>query len=98
MDVRFENPVFVADGPGLIREINTPTEALDFLDEWPDDDRSFTYDAAVEACRSALTLQTPISVARFAFSKWARDNGLLEEVSVPPWMTPPRSGRGGIPA
>ena len=98
MDVRFETPVYVADGPSVIREINTPSEALDFLDEWPEDDRDFSYDEVIDACRGALTLHAPMSMARLAFSKWAKDNGVLEDISVPPWIIASRSGRGGMPA
>ncbi|WP_306460468.1 DUF982 domain-containing protein [Brucella cytisi] len=45
-DRLFDSPIFVKDGKYLTREIASPADAIDFLYEWPQDDRDVIYEVA----------------------------------------------------
>ncbi|MBX3582893.1 MAG: DUF982 domain-containing protein [Rhizobiaceae bacterium] len=92
----FEKPIFVKAEEGLIEEIATLDDALDFLDEWPKNRRGVVYETARRACCRAFDRDYPLSAAREAFrgfAKWAR---ILEDVTTPlPWMVPKPGQSGG---
>jgi hypothetical protein len=98
-DKSFDSPIFVKDGRFTVRQIETIHDALDFLDEWPKNQRGTLYETAVWACHSGHNGRLSIEAARQGFVGWARSIGILEEVSTAmPWMKTSRSGRGGVPA
>lgn len=94
---RFEKPVFVACGRTMIREITTPADALDYLAEWPRADRDAIHAMVVRTCHRAHDGLVPVSIAEKAFARWAQQNGVLEDLTVPPWIAAQRAGRGGVP-
>jgi len=60
-DRLFDSPVFVKDGPFLVREIASLGDAFDFLDQWPEHDRDLihetTWDSGKARCRNSLDEQ-----------------------------------------
>ncbi|MGN6548474.1 MAG: DUF982 domain-containing protein [Pararhizobium sp.] len=86
-DRLFDPPVFIKDGEYLIREIASLEDAIDVLEEWPDDGRDLIYETVARACRGALDGRRPISVARNGFVGFARRVGILEDTgSIGAWM------------
>ncbi len=74
-------------------------DAFEFLQEWPKNRRGPIFDTALRPCQRAYDGQVPISVAREAFAGFARSAKILEDVSAAmPWMTAPKTGRGGVTA
>jgi Protein of unknown function (DUF982) len=97
-DRLFDSPVFVKDGKFLIREIAGPIDAIDFLYEWPNDDRDIIYEVAWSACCDAHSGQKPLIVAQNAFEGFARKRNILEKPeAVMPWMTSHGNGGGRVP-
>jgi hypothetical protein len=95
-DRMFDCPVFVKQGTGMIQEIPSIEDALEFLYEWPNKRRGPIYNTALRACRQAFEGDYPLSAARDAFVGFAKSVKILEEITVPlPWMTNPKPGRGG---
>ncbi|TIO33662.1 DUF982 domain-containing protein [Mesorhizobium sp.] len=99
-DRTFDRPVFVKKGGGvMVGEIGCLADAFEFLQEWPKDRRGPIFNAAFRACQRAYDGQVPISVARDAFAGFARSAKILEDISAAmPWMTAPKTGRGGVSA
>jgi Protein of unknown function (DUF982) len=94
---RFENSVFVRNSNIIVQEIAQLEDALDFLDDWPEDRRNTIYETARRACLAAFDGRYPVDAARNAFAGWARSASILEDdLKVMPWMIAPRSGRGGV--
>jgi hypothetical protein len=95
-DRMFDSPVFVKDGNSLIQEVACLEDALAFLYDWPKHRRGPIYRTALRACQSAFEGASATSVARQAFSSFAKSCDILEDVSVPlPWMTGSSRGHGG---
>lgn len=95
----FDSPVFVKDGPYLIREIAGIEDAIDFLHEWPDEDRDVIYEMTWKTCCDAHNGLKPHEVARHAFEGFARRRNILEKPEAAlPWMVPQTSGGGRVPA
>lgn len=98
-DRLFDSPVFVKDGPYLIREIAGIEDAIDFLYEWPQEDRDIIYEMTWKTCCDAHNGLKPFSVARSALEGFARKRSILEKPEAAlPWMAPHGSGSGRIPA
>ena len=98
-DRLFDSPIFVKDGKYLIREIACPADAIDFLYEWPHDDRDIIYEVAWSACCDAHSGQKPLIVAQNAFEGFARKRKIIEKPEVAmPWMNSHTSGGGRVPA
>ena len=97
-DRSFGNPIFVVDGPALVREIASIGDALDFLYEWPESQRDLKFEAVLDACHRVHDKHAPIFTAYEAFRKWATSVNILEDdASIQPWMAARLSGGGGIP-
>ena len=62
----FSSPVFVKSGAYLVQEIADLEDAIDFLEEWPEDRRSLIHETALRACYQAHGGFSPMSVARDA--------------------------------
>lgn len=94
---RFEKPVFVSCPRQLIREISTPSDALDYLNEWPADRRDPVFSVVRRMCSRADDGVVATGTAEKAFVKWAKDNDVLEDIAVASWIARLRSGHGGAP-
>ena len=98
-DKSFSSPVFVRTGPEFIQEIASLNDALDFLDEWPEELRGPVYETALRACCRAHDGHIPVSVGRDAFAGFAKSARILEDITAPlPWMQQRGSGVSGAPA
>ncbi|MER9683340.1 DUF982 domain-containing protein [Mesorhizobium sp. M0184] len=49
----FRSPLFVRRAAHIVQEIASPADAIDFLNEWPEDGRDRIYEAALRACFDA---------------------------------------------
>lgn len=97
-DRSFGKPIYVADGPAIIREIISAGDALDFLYEWPEPERDLMFQTVLDACHRAHDGHAPLFVAREAFHTWARAANILEAgPSGEPWMAP-QLPSGGVPS
>ena len=96
-DRYFDSPVYVKDDGRLVRQIQSVSDALDFLSGWPTDRRGMMFEVAQEALYSAHDGRLPMAAARNAFASWARASDVLEDASVAPaWMTGPKLGNSDI--
>jgi len=98
-DRLFDSPVFVKDGPYLVREIASIGDALDFLYEWPEYDRGLIYETAWKACCDSHDGIKPVEAVESAIRGFAKKTGILEEPEVAlPWMKGKKSGGGLVQA
>ncbi|WP_079210643.1 DUF982 domain-containing protein [Brucella pituitosa] len=98
-DRLFDSPVFVKDGPLLIREIASIGDAIDFLYEWPEHDRDLIYETAWKACCDAHDGIKPVEAAESGIRGFAKKRGILEKPEVAiPWMSSKKSGGGRVQA
>jgi hypothetical protein len=96
-DTAFSSPVFVKNGAYMVQEIADLGDAIDFLEEWPEDRRNLIHETALRACYQAHGGLKPMSVARDAFVGFAKRAGILEDPeAVMPWITASKSGRGKV--
>lgn len=75
----FDRPVYVADGPGVVREIRDAADAIEFLEEWPTELRDTASEVALRVCRRAHDGLVPLSAAQKAIEGFAKMSGILEE-------------------
>ena len=95
-DRLFDSPVFVKDGPYLVREIASIEDALLFLFEWPEHDQDLIYETAWKACCDAHDGVKPIEAGESAIRGFARKRGIIDEPEVAiPRIKGKRSGGGG---
>lgn len=67
----FEPPVLVDDPSFGMRAIRNAMDAIEFLEEWPFDQRCKLHECACEACCAAYDGCGEADVARKAFIAWA---------------------------
>ena len=92
-DKSFNKPVYLKEGKYLVREIASVLDALEFLEDWPEEDRDVLHDAAFRTCTMAYDGLKPVKVARDAMRAFGRQKGILVHVpAVKPWMLKPASG------
>jgi hypothetical protein len=89
-DKRFATPLYVADGPRMIREIACLEDAIDFLETLRDPVNGIVHETALKACYRAASGLLAIEHARRAFESFARMSRLPQ-----PWMIPQKAGAGG---
>ncbi len=93
----FSSPIFVKNGAYMVQEIADLGDAIDFLEEWPEDRRNLIHETALRACYQAHGGLKPISVARDAFLGFAKRAGILEDSeAVMPWIAASKSGSGKV--
>lgn len=93
---RFTNPVYVAEGPSLIREIASVEDAIDFLEDWPKSMQGPVHNTALKACYRAASGLLPVDGARDAMESFARISRILEDgTTMEPWKIAPKVGAGG---
>lgn len=57
----FRSPVFVKRATYIVQEIASLADAIDFLDEWPEDLRDLIHETALRVCYDAYDGRKPIS-------------------------------------
>jgi hypothetical protein len=93
----FSSSVFVKNGAYLVQEIADLGDAIDFLEEWPEDRRDLIHETALRACYQAHGGLKPMSVARDAFVGFAKRARILEvSEAVMPWIAASKSGSGKV--
>lgn len=76
--LQFMSPVRVSRGQGLSwEEIESVSDALAFLREWPVGRRGPVYRCALNCCSAAMAAQMSAEEARKSFAGFARITGLL---------------------
>ncbi|MER9333108.1 DUF982 domain-containing protein [Mesorhizobium sp. M0293] len=95
----FSSPVFVKRATYVVQEIASLADAIDFLNEWPEDRRDLIHEAALRACYDAYDRRKPVSVARNAFVGFAKRAAILEDAtSAIQWLAACKSGTGKVQA
>ncbi|RWD49618.1 MAG: DUF982 domain-containing protein [Mesorhizobium sp.] len=83
----FRSPIFVKRATYIVQEITSLADAIDFLDEWPEDRRDLIHATALRVCYDAYDGRKPISAARDAFCDFAHRFGILEDpTSAMQWI------------
>ncbi|MDX8535535.1 DUF982 domain-containing protein [Mesorhizobium sp. VK25A] len=75
----FGSPIFVKRAAYVVQEIADLEDAIDFLDEWPEDRRDLIHETAFKACFDAYDGNKPLSAARAAFCGFAKRAAILED-------------------
>ncbi|MEQ1954672.1 DUF982 domain-containing protein [Mesorhizobium sp. CN2-181] len=95
----FSSPVFVKRATYMVQEIASLADAVDFLNEWPEDCRDLIHEAALWACYDAYDGRKPVSAARNVFFGFAKRAAILEDaISAMQWLAACKSGRGKVEA
>lgn len=92
---RFTQPVSIFIGLGFPREVETPSEAFQVLNEW-EGVRSSAHAIALNACRAACAGEVEVAAARDVFEAFARSRGILApdalvmaaRQAIEEWMEP----------
>ncbi|UVK35650.1 DUF982 domain-containing protein (plasmid) [Mesorhizobium sp. AR10] len=93
----FSSPVFVKRATYIVQEIASLADAIDFLNEWPEDRRDVIHEAALRTCYDAYDGRKPGSAARNAFFGFAKRAAILEDaISAMQWLAACKSGRGKV--
>jgi hypothetical protein len=93
-DKRFVNPIYVADGPRMIRQISSLDDAINFLQAMPKPVNGTVQETALKACCRAASGQMSVDYARSAFEGFAKISRILEEVP-PQWTIGQKMDAGG---
>ncbi|ANT54462.1 MULTISPECIES: DUF982 domain-containing protein [Mesorhizobium] len=93
----FSSPLFVKRAAYVVQEIAGLADAIDFLNDWPEDRRDMIHEAALRACYDAYDGRKPVSVARNAFFGFAKRVAILEDAtSAMQWLAACKSGSGKV--
>ncbi|CDX35045.1 DUF982 domain-containing protein [Mesorhizobium sp. ORS 3428] len=91
----FGSPIFVKCAAYVVQEITNLEDAIDFLDEWPEDRRDLIHETALKACCDAYDGNKPLSAARAAFYGFAKRAAILEDpTSAMQWIAACKTGGG----
>ncbi|MER8440414.1 DUF982 domain-containing protein [Mesorhizobium sp. M1312] len=94
----FSSPVFVKRATYIVQEIASLADAIDFLNEWPEDRRDPIHEATLRACYDAYDGRKPVSAARNAFFGFAKRAAILEDaISAMQWLAACKSACGKVP-
>ncbi|MBA9033909.1 DUF982 domain-containing protein [Rhizobium leguminosarum] len=97
MNANFNRPVYLKEREGLIREIFSLDDAIDFLEEWPEKDRGLIHEATLKTCYMAHDGHKPLEVARDAVRAFGNKKGILvKQPAVQPWMIKTPTGGGRV--
>nr|WP_234811296.1 DUF982 domain-containing protein [Xaviernesmea oryzae] len=95
----FDRPVYLKEKKGLVREITTLDDAIDFLEDWPERDRDLMHEVTLKTCFMAHDGHKPLNVARDAIRAFGKKKGILVKApAVQPWMIGGTTGGGRISA
>lgn len=83
----FSSPIFVKRAAYIVQEIASLADAIDFLNDWPEDQKHLTNGAALKTCYDAYDGHKSVSAAHEAFLDFAKSAAILEDpVSAMQWM------------
>ncbi|MBB6412474.1 hypothetical protein HNQ71_005164 [Mesorhizobium sangaii] len=82
---------------GQIEEIDSVSEAADFLQRWPLERRGHVYRSALNACSAAIAAQISESDAMKVFTGFARVADILVAESGPSMMLETRTVQSRMP-
>ncbi|RWJ39763.1 MAG: DUF982 domain-containing protein [Mesorhizobium sp.] len=83
----FSSPIFVKRATYIVQEIASLADAIDFLDEWPEDRRDRIHDTALRVCYDAYHGRKCLNAAREAFCDFAQRVAILEDqTSAMQWI------------
>ncbi|QSY97777.1 DUF982 domain-containing protein (plasmid) [Rhizobium bangladeshense] len=95
----FDRPVYLKERQGLVREINSLADAIDFLEDWPERDKDLTHEASLKTCYMAHDGHKPLQVARDAIRAFGNKKGILmKQPAIQPWMMKTPTGGGRVSA
>jgi hypothetical protein len=80
-----------------VEEIDSVSDAADFLQRWPIERRGHVYRSALNACSAAIAAQISESDAIKVFTGFARVAGILVEASGPAMRLEPRTVQSRMP-
>ena len=82
---------------GHVEEIDSVSDAADFLQRWPVERRGHVYRSALNACSAAIAAQISESDAIKVFTGFARVAGVLVAEGGPAMSLEPRSVQSRMP-
>ena len=82
---------------GHVEEIDSVSDAADFLQRWPIDRRGHVYRSALNACSAAIAAQISESDAMKVFTGFARVAGILVAEAGPAMRLEPRTVQSRMP-
>lgn len=83
----FSSPIFVKHTTYIVQEIASLADAVDFLNDWPEDQNDLVHQTALRACHDVYHGHKSVSAAHRAFLDFAESNGILEDpMSAMKWM------------
>lgn len=99
MNANFKRPVYLKEREGLICEIFSLADAIDFLESWPEKDRDLVHEATLKTCYMAHDGHKPLEVARDAIRAFGNKKGILmKQPAVQAWMIKSPTGGGRVSA
>ena len=97
MNTNFDRPIYLKEREGLVRAIFSLADAIDFLEDWPENRRDLVHEAALKTCYMAHDGHKPLEVARDAIRAFGNKKGILmKRPEVQPWMIKTPTGGGRI--
>ena len=95
----FARPIFVRQGNRLVREIADLDDAIDFLADWPEQDRDLLHETALRTLIAVHDGLKPLSAAQAAIEGFARKKRILERPEdMMPWIAACMKKSGSHPA
>lgn len=86
-DILLTRPVFVRRAAGLVQEIASVGDAMDFLENWSHQDRDLIHETALRTLIAVHDGQKPLEAARSAIEGFAKKKGILERPEeMMPWI------------
>jgi len=82
---------------GHVEEIDSVSDAADFLQRWPIERRGHVYRSALNACSAAIAAQISVSDAMKVFTGFARVAGILAAEAGPAMRLEPRTVQSRMP-
>jgi hypothetical protein len=93
----FDRPVYLKERKGLVREIISLADAIDFLEDWPQRERDLIHEATLKTCYMAHDGHKPVEVARDAVRAFGNKKRILvKQPAVQPWVIKTRTGGGRV--
>ena len=92
MSENFAKPLYLRNG-SYIQEIIGLDDALDFLEEWPEDRRTLPFELATEACLDAYVGKIPVGSALDNLERFAKGAKVLACVEELLPLKPKAGGR-----
>ncbi|MGX5844873.1 DUF982 domain-containing protein [Mesorhizobium sp. ArgA1] len=93
----FSSSIFVKRATYMVQEIADLKDAIEFLEQWPEDRRDPIHETALRACYEAHVRRKPVSAARNAFLGFSQRAGIfLDPISAMKWIAACKSGGGKV--